>query len=328
MTFTINHLRRAMLVAVGAGFALVANAQDNYPVRAIKLVIPYAPGGSLDPIGRVLGEELSKKLGQPVVVDNVAGANGTLGASKVLSSPADGYTLLVGITSNITLAPSVMPTLKWKSSDFDAISKVGTSGLVLLTRQDLGVNSVADLVKLSKSKPNGLTYAVPGTGSLFHLAMESFNLKTGANVQVIPYKGAGPAVVDLIGGQVDAAVLGLPAMLGHIEAKKVKALGVMSKARDIGNKSIPSVSETPGLNDFDYSVWTGIFAPKGTPAAVKAKLHSTIAEVLAMPSVQAQYVKMGVEISKPMSMEEFAKFIAADAAKLEQEVKATKLKFD
>lgn len=329
MISRFNPLRRALLtLAVGAGLGLSAHAQDKYPVRPIKLVIPYAPGGSLDPIGRVLADEMAKQLGQPVVVDNVPGANGMLGASKVLSSPADGYTLLLGITSNVTLAPLVTPNAKYKSADFDALNMVGTSGLVLVTRPGLPVKSLGDLVTLAKNQPGSLSYGVPGAGSLYHLVMEVLNLKTGANIALIPYKGAGQASVDVIGGQLDMALLGLPAMLGFIESHKMNALAVMSKHRDIGNKSIPAASETPGLVDMDYSIWTGVFAPKGTPAPIKAKLHSTISQVLAMPAVATQYAKMGVEVAKPQSMEEFGKFIENDTAKLQREVKATNLKLD
>ncbi|MPT10696.1 MULTISPECIES: tripartite tricarboxylate transporter substrate binding protein [Comamonas] len=329
MNSRFDHLRRALLLlAVGSGLGFSAYAQDKYPVRPIKLVIPYAPGGSLDPIGRVLADEMAKKLGQPVVVDNVPGANGMLGASKVLSSSADGYTLLLGITSNVTLAPLVTPNAKYKSSDFDALNMVGTSGLVLVTRPDLPVKSLSDLIKLAKGKPGTLSYGVPGAGSLYHLAMEIFNLKTGANITLIPYKGAGQASVDVIGGQLDMALLGLPAMLGFIESNKMKALAVMSKSRDIGNKNIPAASETPGLMDLDYSIWTGVFAPKGTPVHIKTKLHSTINQILANPSIAAQYEKMGVEVAKPQSMEAFSKFIENDTAKLQREVKATNLKLE
>jgi tripartite-type tricarboxylate transporter receptor subunit TctC len=329
MNSRFTFLRRtALVLAVGASLGLTAQAQEKYPTRAIKLVIPYAPGGSLDPIGRLLADEMAKRLGQPVVVDNAPGANGMLGASRVLGSPADGYTLLLGITSNVTLAPLVTPNAKYKSADFDALNMVGTSGLVLVTKPSLPAKTLDELIALAKSKPGALSYGVPGAGSIYHLAMEVLNLKAGTNITVIPYKGAGQASVDVIGGQLDMALLGLPAMLGFIDSNKMKALAVMSKRRDIGNKSIPAAAETAGLVDLDYSVWTGVFAPKGTPEPIKARLHSTIAEVLAMPAVVAQYEKMGVEVAKPQSMAQFTKFIADDTAKLQREVQATKLQLD
>lgn len=320
---------KGALAALSLGVLAVASlhAQTNFPVKPIKLIIPYAPGGSLDPIGRVLSEELGKQLGQPIVVENVAGANGTIGAIKVQTSPADGYTLLLGITSNVTLA-AASPRAKYKSSDFDALNMVGTSGLVLVARPDLAISSASDLVALAKSKPGKLSYGVPGAGSLYHLAMEDFKQRTGTDITLIPYKGAGQAAIDIIGGQLDVALLGMPAMLGHIQAGKMKGLAVMSKSRDIGNRNIPSVSETAGLSNFDYSIWTGVFAPKGTPDAIKQKIHEAISKVLAMPSVNAQYAKMGVEVSKPMTMEGFSRFIADDAAKMSKTVKETKLELE
>jgi len=324
-----NHLRKALwLLLVGASLGFAAYAQDPYPARPISLVIPYAPGGSLDPIGRLLADEMAKTLGQAVVVNNIPGANGMLGASRVLSSPADGYTLLLGITSNVTLGPLVAPNARYQSSDFDALHMVGTSGLVLVTRPNLPVNSLDDLIKLAQSKPGALNYGVPGAGSLYHLAMETLTRKTGADIALIPYKGAGQASVDVIGGQLDMALLGLPAMLGFIESNRMKAVAVMSKERDIGNKRIASASETPGLEDVDYSIWTGVFAPKGTPDYVKTKLHSAIQQVLSMPAVVAQYEKMGVDVAKPQSMAAFARFIENDTAKLQREVHATNLRIE
>jgi len=329
MISRFNHLCKALwLLVVGAGLGFAAHAQDPYPARPISLIIPYAPGGSLDPIGRLLADEMAKTLGQAVVVNNVPGANGMLGASRVLSSPADGYTLLLGITSNVTLGPLVTPNARYRSADFDALHMVGTSGLVLVTRPDLPVNSLDELIQLAKRKPGALNYGVPGAGSLSHLAMETLTRKTGVNITSIPYKGAGQASVDVIGGQLDMALLGLPAMLGFIDAKRMKALAVLSKERDIGNKRIASASETPGLEDMDYSIWIGVFAPKGTPDHIKTKLHATIQQVLAMPTVVAQYEKMGVAVAKPQSMAVFTRFIENDTAKLQREVHAANLRIE
>ncbi|MYN12872.1 tripartite tricarboxylate transporter substrate binding protein [Pusillimonas sp. TS35] len=301
-----------------------AAAADSYPDRPIRLVIPYAPGGSLDPIGRVLSERLAQRLGQPVVVENLTGANGMVGTAKVVSAKPDGYTLLVGITSNVSLAPLVAASPSYKATDLDAIGKVGTSGLVLLARPDLKVDTLADVLKLARDKPGSLSYGIPGSGSLFHLVMEKIKADAGVDIAAIPYRGAGQASTDLMGGQIDLALLGLPAMLPHIAAKKLNALAVTSATPDIGNPAIPVAAKTAGLQGIDYTIWTGLFAPKGTPAPIKERLNTELRAILAEPAIVETYRKMGVEVAAPQSVAEFSTFVANDTERLRKDIQQTK----
>lgn len=311
------------LAAIAAGLLTTApaSASTDYPQRPIRMVIPFPPGGSLDPIGRIMSEELSKALGQSVIVENVAGAGGTLGSARVATSAPDGYTVLVGITSNMSLAPLVMPGVRYTSDNFDAISLLGTSGLVLLARPDLPANNLAEVIALARAQPDTLSYGVPGAGSLYHLVMETLLQRTDSRITSIPYKGAGQASVDLIGGQIDLALLGLPAMLNFIDSKRLKPIAVMSGKRDIGNESIPTAAETPGLENIDYTIWTGIFTPKGTPEPIRAKLHDAISTILARPDVIKQYRDMGVAVAEPMTMEAFGKFVQSENEKLARDVR-------
>lgn len=322
-------MRRLTLagLALASCLSLPALAADDYPQRPIRLVIPYPPGGSLDPIGRVLAEELSRRVKQAVVVENVAGANGMVGSTRVVKSAPDGYTLLLGITSNVALVPLVTPESPYQASDFDAVGMVGTSGLVLVSKPDLPVSSLEDLLAQARQRPGAFSYGVPGSGSLYHLVMEAIKVDTGVNIVAVPYRGAGQASVDVMGGQIDLALLGLPAMLPHIASGKMKALAVMSQARDIGNPDIPAAAETPELAAVDYTIWTGLFAPKGLPTPVRERLQTELQAVLASPDVVQAYAKMGVQVAM-QSEEDFATFVARDSEKLRQDVKRTELKID
>lgn len=323
-------LRRLTLagLALAGCLSLPALAAEDYPQRPIRLIIPYPPGGSLDPIGRVLAEELSQRVKQAVVVENVAGANGMVGSTRVVKSPADGYTLLLGITSNVALVPLVTPNSPYQASDLDAIGMVGTSGLVLVGKPDLPVDSLQSLLTEARARPGSFSYGVPGSGSLYHLVMDAIKADTGTDIVAVPYRGAGQASVDIMGSQIDVALLGLPAMLPHIASGKMKALAVMSRERDIGNTDIPAAAETPGLQSVDYTIWTGLFAPKGLPAPVRERLHGELQAVLASPEVAQAYARMGVQVAAPQSSEAFASFVARDSEKLRQDVQRTQLKID
>lgn len=323
---TLIGAARLGLAALALTAATPVLAASDYPDRPIRMVIPFPPGGSLDPIGRVLAEELSQRLKQPVIVENVAGANGMVGSARVNKSPADGYTLLVGITSSIALVPLVTPNPAYQPTDFDAIGKIGTSGLVLVGKPDLPVNTLADLLELARKRPGQLSYGVPGSGSLFHLVMEVIKADAGVDLVAVPYRGAGQASVDLMGNQIDVAMLGLPAMLPHIASNKMKALAVTSKTPDIGNPSIPVAASVPALKNVDYDIWTGLFAPKGTPPAVRDRLHDALQDILKSPKVVDAYAKMGVQVASPQSAAQFGDYVKEDSVRLRRDVERTHLK--
>ncbi|MDF3831732.1 tripartite tricarboxylate transporter substrate binding protein [Cupriavidus basilensis] len=293
-----------------------AFAEDAFPSRTIKLVVSYGAGGSLDAMARVLATELGKLVEQPVVVENIAGAGGTLGVRRVVDAAPDGYTLLMGVTSDVALAPSSNPTVKYRAGDLQAVAKVGTSGIVMIGRPGLTANTLAELIGLARSQPGTLRYGTSGAGSLQHLAMETLKLKTGVNIPFIPYKSATQVVADVIGGHLDLGVVGLPAVLPHISGGKVKAFAILSRQRDAGNRNIPAAAEMPALQALDFNLWTGIFAPRGTPTLIVDKLNASIAAALSRPELVEKYSQMGVEIAAPATSQQFSQYVAAEERKL------------
>ncbi|MBP0637162.1 tripartite tricarboxylate transporter substrate binding protein [Cupriavidus sp. AcVe19-6a] len=291
--------RRSILVAslAFAGMLLApvsGMAADAYPAKPVRLVVPYPPGGATDVIGRTLAQRLSTTLGQPVVVDNRAGAAGNIGAELVAKSPADGYTLLMGaLTShaiNAALYKSRVPYDLEKS--FAPVSIVGTVPLVFVVNPSVSASSLPQLVSLAKSKPGAITFASAGNGSPQHLAGEMFKRMAGVEMLHVPYKGSGPAMTDLIGGQVLSMVETVPAAQAYVKTGKIRALAVASPERVNALPDVPTATEA-GLKDFEVSSMFGIVAPAGTPAPVIDRLSSDLKKILAEPEVQATLLKQG-----------------------------------
>lgn len=310
---------RAVLSAWIAMLAFPASAEpDRFPTRPVKLVVSYGAGGSLDAIARLLAGELSRQFGQPVVVENVPGAGGTLGFRRVASSAPDGHTLLVASTSEVALAPTANPQARYRATDLEAIAEIGTSGIVLIGRPDLPAGSLRELLAMARARPGALRYATSGGATLQHLAMESAKRAAGVDIPFVPYKSAAQIVTDLAGGHIDLAIIGLPAVLPLIREGKVKAYGVTSRKRDAGDRSIPAFAETPGLEGIDFHLWSGVFAPKGTPADVVQKIHAAIAAVLRQADVAHRFAQMGVELAEPASAAQFARAVASQERALRE----------
>lgn len=291
--------RRSVLVAslAFAGMLLApafGSAAETWPGKPIRLVVPYPPGGATDVIGRTLAQRLSITLGQQVVVDNRAGAAGNIGAELVAKSPADGYTLLMGaLTShaiNAALYKSRVPYDLEKS--FAPVSIVGTVPLVFVVNPSVSVNNLPQLVSLAKSKPGAITFASAGNGSPQHLAGEMFKRMAGVEMLHVPYKGSGPAMTDLIGGQVLSMVETVPAAQAYVKSGKLRALAVTSSERVSALPEVPTANEA-GLKDFEVSSMFGIVAPAGTPAPVIDRLSNDLKKILAEPEVQATLLKQG-----------------------------------
>ncbi|MEM5427800.1 tripartite tricarboxylate transporter substrate binding protein [Cupriavidus oxalaticus] len=292
-------LRRSILVAslAFAGMLLApvsGMAADAYPAKPIRLVVPYPPGGATDVIGRTLAQRLSTTLGQQVVVDNRAGAAGNIGAELVAKSPADGYTLLMGaLTShaiNAALYKARVPYDLEKS--FAPVAIVGTVPLVFVVNPSVSASSLPQLISLAKSKPGAITFASAGNGSPQHLAGEMFKRMTGVEMLHVPYKGSGPAMTDLIGGQVLSMVETVPAAQAYVKSGKIRALAVASSERVNALPDVPTATEA-GLKDFEVSSMFGIVAPAGTPAPVIDRLSADLKKILAEPEVQAILLKQG-----------------------------------
>jgi tripartite-type tricarboxylate transporter receptor subunit TctC len=320
--------RRALLsVMAGALLPLgAAQAQTDYPAKPVRLVIPYAPGGATDVIGRVLAKQLSDALGQQFVVDNRAGAGGSLGAGQVAKSPADGYTLLMGAftshTINAALSPEVTPFDIHKS--FAYISVVGTVPLVFVVTPGLPAQSVKELVALAKAKPGTLTFASAGNGSPQHLATEMFKRQAQVDVIHVPYKGSGPAIADLLGGQVQAMIDTVPAAQGQIKAGKLRALATTTTQRVPSVPDVPTVVEA-GMPDMQVSSMFALAAPAGTPDAVIQKINGALKTILSQQEVKDSLLAQGA-IATYSTPNDTARIISAEYANWAKLIKESNIK--
>ncbi|EHK66495.1 Bug family tripartite tricarboxylate transporter substrate binding protein [Achromobacter arsenitoxydans] len=308
----MNRLNFAVrTIAIGLGLAASNSfAAEGYPTQPVKMIVGYAPGGSVDTFARIVAPKLGAELGQPIVIENVPGAGGIIAVTRAVNAKPDGYTILMGIVSDVVIAPLVQNSAKYTYKDLTAIAPLGISGVGLVANPQLGIRTFGDLIRRAKAEPGKLTYGATGVGSLPAIAMESFKKTTGADITFIPYASASKIATDVIGGNVDLAISGLPALLEFIKSGRVTPIGVMSHERDIGNLEMPSAGETPELKGMDYYFWTGIFAPGETPEPVVKKLNAAFARVMAQPDVQERFKALGVKVSPPTSPGQFGQFVA------------------
>lgn len=307
---------------------LPVHAQSDYPTRNIRLIVPYAPGGATDVIGRVLGKELGDALGQTFVVENRAGAGGSLGAGQVAKAAADGYTLLMGAftshTINAALTPEIVPFSIDKS--FDYVSVVGTVPLVFAVNKQVPAQTVLELAELSKKQPGAISFASAGTGSPQHLAIEMFKQQTGADVIHVPYRGSGPALADLMGGQVNVMIDTVPAALGMLKSGDLRALATTTQERVPSLPDVPTVVEA-GMPDMQISSMFAIAAPAGTPTEVIEKLNSTLKTVLSNPAVQESMLAQGT-LATYATPEESTRMITSEFEKWQKLIKENDIKVE
>ncbi|MGJ7484076.1 Bug family tripartite tricarboxylate transporter substrate binding protein [Variovorax sp. LT2P21] len=293
----MNTLLRASALAALAACALAtahAQAPADFPSRPIKIIVPFAAGGATDVIARVVGQKVADQLGQPVVVDNKAGANGNIGAVAVARAAPDGYTILMATSShaiNATLYKKLDYSL---TKDFTALSNLASVPLVLVVNPGVSARNAAEFAALAKSQGDKLNFASGGTGTASHLAGEQFNTIVGARMLHVPYKGGAVAQTDLIGGQVQAMFANLPEVLSQVQAGKLRPLAVTGKARRPNLPNVPTFAEA-GYPQMDTRSWFGLFAPAGTPAPIVAKLSASIAQAVADPAVQARLKELGAD---------------------------------
>ncbi len=291
-------VRRALLAGMAAAAVLGMTgpvlAQD-YPNKVIKLVVPYPPGGATDVIGRVMAQKLSVALGQQVVVDNRAGAAGSIGAAAVAAAPADGYTLLMGAMTSHSISAALNPKVATFDMDksFAPVAIVGTVPLVFVVNPSIKANTLAEFIALAKSRPTPLSFASAGNGSPQHLAGEMFQRAAGVQMLHVPYKGSGPAMTDLMGGQVDSMIETAPAAQSHIKAGKLRAIAAASAQRIATLPEVPTATEA-GLKGFEVSSMFGIAAPAGTPAAIVTRLNDALKSILTLPDVKESLLAQGV----------------------------------
>ena len=296
----IAHVLRWKCAALAGAVCLViagapsAYAQ-SYPNQPVKIVVPFAAGGGVDQVARIISPKLGEVLGQTVVIENRGGAGASLGAAAVASSAPDGYTLLMGTGSTHGTNSSVYPKLSYDPvRDFVPVVQVTTSPLVLIVPPSLPAKSVEELIALARSKPGEFSYASYGTGSINHLGAELFNSMAKIQASHIPYRGAAPALTDLMAGRVQYTFDGVATSLGYAQAGTIRILGVAGPKRSPVVPDIPTITEK-ALPGFETQVWFGLFAPAKTPPAAVALINRKVNEVLAMPSIQESFAKLGIE---------------------------------
>jgi tripartite-type tricarboxylate transporter receptor subunit TctC len=280
-----------LLGLIGLGLHASLAAQQ-YPAKPVRLVVPYPPGGPLDEIARAVGQKLTAAWGQQVVVDNRSGAGGSIGADHVAKTAPDGYTMLLGNAGPITVNPVLRRDVPYDPQrDLAPVTQIVAAPMVLVVHPSLPVRSVKDLVRLAKSNPGGLNYASAGIGNLQHLAMESLQSMAGIRMNHVPYKGAAPAFIDLLSGQVEVMFANIVGVLPHISAKKVRAIAVSAA------KGAPVLPDVPGvaatLPQFDIDGWMGIFVRAGTPPEIIARLHKDIAAAVGNEDFKERFAKRG-----------------------------------
>jgi tripartite-type tricarboxylate transporter receptor subunit TctC len=315
---------KKILVVISMLVAGAASAQD-YPSKAIRIVVPYAAGGGTDAVARLTATRLSAALGQPVVVENKPGASANIGTDFVAKSPADGYTILV-TAPNFATSEALYDKLGWKFEDFAPVIHLVRYEQVLVASTQSQISGVREMIAQAKAKPGDLTYGTPGTASNSHLGIELLKQRAGFAMQHVPYKGSGPLKNDLLGGHVPLACDGLGGQMDLIKSGKVKALAVLSPRRSTFAPDIPSLGDL-GITDVDATGWYGALAPAGTPAPVLARLHKEFAAALQQPEIRERLTAIGVE---PVggSSEEFRAYLAGERRKWATVIRAAQIKPD
>ena len=314
----------AMTLTVAA--APAAAAAEEYPSRPIRIIVPFAAGGAVDSIARVLGQQLSLSTGRPVLVENKPGASANLGADYVAKAAPDGYTVLLaanGLATNVTLFPNMpVNTLR----DFAPVAQVGFAPLVLVVSKDSPAKNLKDLISLAKQQPGKLSYASAGNGSSQHLAGEMFKIAAQIDVLHVPYKGGAPALTDLLGGRISYMMQNPLEVLPHIKAQQLHALTVAGNKRLAQLPDVPTASEA-GLPGFEASVWWGMVVPVKTPQEIVVKLNAEVQKALASPKVREKLGEMGVIIS-PSTPEQFGAFLKLEIDKWAKVIKTSGIQAD
>ena len=319
----MTYIPRAFILALFTT-AITVQAQP-YPVKPIRCVVPYPPGGPTDIIGRAIAQKLAEALGQPVIIDNRGGAAGTIGSEQVARAPADGYTLLWGTPGTHGIAPSIYPKLGYDPvKDFTHITLIALGTNLLVVHPSVPARSVAELVAVAKSRPGKLNFGSAGAGATSHMAAEMLKVMSGIDMLHVPFKGAAPAIVALMSGEVDLAILDTPPLLPHVRSGKLRALAVASQRRSRVLPQLPTMEES-GLPGYNASSWHGLFAPAGTPRDIVSKLHTTITQIVKLPDITERLSAQGVE-PVANTPDQFAEFIKSEIARWARIAKISRAK--
>lgn len=308
--------RRALLIsAVLAALAPLATSAAGYPEKPVTIVVPFPAGGGADAAMRAVQPRLAQELGTPLVIENVGGVGGALGAGRVAAASNDGYTLLAGSINDVVLVPVLNRNVRYKTRDFAPIGPIGSTTLLLVARKDLPADTIDAVIDQLRARPERFSYGSPGHGTFHHILMEDLQAQAGIRMVHVPYKGASPLVNDVLGGQVDLAVMVPSTALPHVQAGRLKALGVARLQRLPGQEHIPTLNEGRYLKDVDANGWFGLFAPKGIAAERLARLRSALSATLADKEVGAKLTTMGWQLITEAEQRGFAKRIERDEAK-------------
>ena len=315
----------ALALATAFGTAGVS-AQETYPVKPVRIVVPFPPGGGGDAVVRIIASSLGQRLGQPVVIENRPGASGYIGAQAVANAAPDGYTILMGFDGSVVVAPRLIKAPFDLLADFAPITKLNDATLVLAAHPSVGAKTLKELVELSKTRPGGLAYGSSGPATTTHLAGVLLAQRAGMNLTHVPYKGGGQAVTDVVGGQIPLIFTVLPTVSAFIRDGRLNAIAVASAKRSAVLPETPTMVES-GLAGFEVNSWYGLFAPARTPRAVIDRLQTEVAAVLAQPEIRERYLNAGLEPvgNKPA---EFAEQVRNDIQRWQKVVKEADIRID
>jgi len=313
--------------AAAAIFTCTAFAQAPYPTRPIRLVVPFAPGGNIDITARAIAPGLTETLGQQIVVDNRAGAGGLIGTELVAKSVPDGYTLVVGSSGVLTVAPSLYSKMPYDPlKDFSSIALLSYVPIVLVVGPSVPARTLKDFIALARTRPGKMTMASPGAGTTNQLAGELFQLETGSKFLHVPYKGAGPALIDLMGGQVDMLFDQLSASAAHIKGGKLRALAVASDKRNVAIPEVPTMAES-GVKNSDAGTFTALMGPAGIPREIIARLNTAANKTLGMSATRERFAAVGADVLGG-TVEQNAAQVKTELAKWTRVAKAAGIKLD
>jgi len=321
--------RFARLTLLGWLLSAVCEAAvaQTYPSKPIRFVAPFPPGGPADILSRIIGQHIAESWGQQVVIDNRAGAGGNIGSEIVAKAPPDGYTLLLGFVGTHAINASLYRTMPYDNiKDFEPVSLVAMVTIILVVHPSVPANSVQELIAVARSRPSELTFGSPGNGTPQHLAGELFNTMAGVKMLHVPYKGAVPALNDLLGGRVSMIFSSMPPALPHIKAAKLKALAVTSAKRSPAIAEVPTISES-GLPGYEVINWYGVLTPTGTPKEIVVKLNSEIRRIMQIPDVKERLAVQGAE-TYTSSPQEFRAYIKSETDKWAKVVKFSGARVD
>lgn len=309
-----------------AATSLLPAAAQDYPTKAVRIIVPFAPGGSADVFGRAIAQKLQESLGQNFVIDNRPGGGSVIGTDAVAKSAPDGYTLLL-MSNTHTVNESLIPNKPFQlMRDFVPIAPINYSDLVLVTKAGLPEKTLAELIKSAKAKPRGMSYASSGPGTPYHMAGELFKAMAGIDIVHVPYKGSAGARTDVLGGQLEMMFDAIPTMSEHIKSGKVRALATTGKVRSAVLPEVPTMSEA-GVPGYEATIWLGLMAPKGTPAAIVNKLNAELAKITGNAEIRKAWAAQGTT-AMTMGVDEYTRYMNDDIAKWANIVKISGAKVE